>query len=271
MRILFILFFVFNYSFAQTTRFIYQYEFIPDGTLPKVISKEYMFLDVHQKDSQFYSYRNYNVDSTAVAYKKKGLFYMPPNREYINFRIIKNLQNNEVSMITKVNSTVYSVSDGREINWKITNKKSNILGHAVTSAEANFGGRVWTAWFASDIPIQDGPYKFKGLPGIILKVEDDKKNHVFTAIQIIKSKSNEDYPSTENSKPTKQITQQEYKKIYTEYRKDPLKHLRGRYPDQTDTSGNFRTGEQVFRDEEKLFKNKIKKDNNVLEIDLLKI
>ncbi|WP_326981464.1 GLPGLI family protein [Chryseobacterium sp. MYb264] len=269
MRLLIILLFVFNYSLAQTTRFIYQYEFVPDTTLPKVISKEYMFLDIHPKESQFYSYRNYNVDSTAVAYKKKGLFYMPPNREYINFRIIKNLQNNEVNMMTKISSTVYGVSDKRKINWKITNRKGSILGHSVTSAETNFGGRNWTAWFASDISIQDGPYKFKGLPGLILKIEDDKKNHVFTAIQIVKSKNNEEYPSTENSKPTKQITQEEYKKLLTEYRKDPLKHLRGRYPDQTDSDGNFRTGEQVFRDEEKLFKNRIKKDNNMLEIDLL--
>lgn len=44
-------------------------------------------------------------------------------------------------------------------------------------AETNFAGRKWIAWFTSDIPFQDGPYKFHGLPGLIVKIESADKTH----------------------------------------------------------------------------------------------
>lgn len=270
MRIFIILIFIFGCSFGQTTRLIYTYEFISDSNNPKNISKEYMFLDIHQKDSEFYGYKNYHVDSTFLEHFKKGLSFMPPNLEYINFRINKNFQNHQINMITKIGSIIYGVLDDHELQWKITNQKANILGYSVTSAEINFGGRNWIAWFALEIPIQDGPYKFNGLPGLILKIEDEHRNHSFIAKEIIKLKNHTNYPLTENSKPHKHISQQEFRKLLIDYRKDPLKNLQGRYPDQTDSEGNFRTGDQVFRDEEKLFKERIRKDNNFLEIDLLR-
>lgn len=269
MRLFIIFLFIFSLSSGQATRIVYQYSFIPDSNDTKTVRNEYMLLDIQKDGSDFYSYRNYVVDSTALAYIKKGLAYMPPNREYIDFRVIKNRTTDKVHMVTKVGSAVYDVEDARMPEWKITNRKSKILDHTVTSAEVNFGGRNWIAWFAPDLPIQEGPYKFRGLPGLILKLEDDRKNHVFTATQIIKLKQQQPYPLTENSKPMKKISVADLKKVIAEYRKDPLKNLRGRYPDQTDSEGNFRTGEQVFRDEEKRFKERIKKDNNILEIDLL--
>ncbi|WP_294247689.1 GLPGLI family protein [uncultured Chryseobacterium sp.] len=271
MRIFIVFLFIFSFSLsnAQATRIVYEYFFIPDTNDRKSVRNEYMLLDIQEDGSDFYSYRNYVVDSTALAHTKKGLHYMPPNREYIDLRILKNRIADQVHMITKVGSVVYDVEDPRKPEWKITNMKSEILGHTVTSAETNFGGRNWVAWFAPDFPVQEGPYKFRGLPGLILKLEDTQKNHVFTATQIVKLKDQQEYPLTDNSTPVKKISIADLKKIITEYRKDPLKNLRGRYPDQADSEGNFRTGEQVFRDEEKRFKERIKKDNNILEIDLL--
>lgn len=49
----------------------------------------------------------------------------------------------------------------------------------------NFGGRIWTAWFAPEIKIADGPYKFSGLPGLILKLEDDKGDYRFSFVKKI--------------------------------------------------------------------------------------
>ena len=49
-------------------------------------------------------------------------------------------------------------------------------------ATADFRGRRWTAWFATDIPVSDGPWKLGGLPGLILEAYDDGQQHVFTAV-----------------------------------------------------------------------------------------
>ena len=49
-------------------------------------------------------------------------------------------------------------------------------------ATSDFRGRRWTAWFATDIPISDGPWKLGGLPGLILQAYDEGQQHVFTAV-----------------------------------------------------------------------------------------
>lgn len=51
-----------------------------------------------------------------------------------------------------------------------------------------FRGRSYVAWFTMDIPIENGPWKFAGLPGLILKVYDDKKLYDFECVKIEKNK-----------------------------------------------------------------------------------
>ncbi|OYQ43251.1 hypothetical protein CHU92_03595 [Flavobacterium cyanobacteriorum] len=53
--------------------------------------------------------------------------------------------------------------------WNITGETKDIAGFLCTKATTNYRGRVWTAWFAPDIPIPFGPWKLHGLPGLILE------------------------------------------------------------------------------------------------------
>lgn len=55
-----------------------------------------------------------------------------------------------------------------------------IIGnYKAQKATTSFGGRNWNAWFTTDVPFQDGPYKFSGLPGLIVKVEDEAGDYSF--------------------------------------------------------------------------------------------
>lgn len=56
------------------------------------------------------------------------------------------------------------------IKWNIEAELQYILDHKVQKATARFRGRDYVAWFAPDIKIFDGPYKFHGLPGLILHI-----------------------------------------------------------------------------------------------------
>lgn len=55
-------------------------------------------------------------------------------------------------------------------DWVIMGEKKVIEGYAVTLAKTTFRGREYQAWFVEDIPIDAGPWKFHGLPGLIFEV-----------------------------------------------------------------------------------------------------
>ena len=57
--------------------------------------------------------------------------------------------------------------------WNILPDTSTVTGLLSYKATCTFGGRNWTAWFAPEIPVSDGPYKFAGLPGLIVKLDSD--------------------------------------------------------------------------------------------------
>jgi len=59
-----------------------------------------------------------------------------------------------------------------------------VAGYLCQKATCRFRGRNYTAWFAMDIPIQNGPWKFGGLPGLILKAYDSDKLYVFECVKI---------------------------------------------------------------------------------------
>ena len=77
------------------------------------------------------------------------------------------------------------------INWEINEDTISALGYLCTKATCNFRGRIYTAWFTPDILLNDGPYKFYGLPGMILKIEDSEKLFQFEAIGLEKLKNTE--------------------------------------------------------------------------------
>ena len=54
-----------------------------------------------------------------------------------------------------------------------------VAGYECQQAITTFCGRTWEAWFTRDIPVSEGPYKFYGLPGFIVKVRDTHDNYVF--------------------------------------------------------------------------------------------
>jgi len=74
------------------------------------------------------------------------------------------------------------------IRWEFSPEEStSILGYECNKATADFAGRKYTAWFTSELPLPFGPYKFGGLPGLILKIEDSEKQFVWEAVGFEKS------------------------------------------------------------------------------------
>ena len=57
-------------------------------------------------------------------------------------------------------------------NWTIESDTAVFLDYLCQKANLRFRGRNYEAWFTLQIPINEGPWKFFGLPGLILKVND---------------------------------------------------------------------------------------------------
>jgi GLPGLI family protein len=76
-----------------------------------------------------------------------------------------------------------------KFEWKITPDTLTVLGYKCIKATTTFRGRDYEVWFTPFIPIRQGPWKFSGLPGLILKAADTKEYFEWTAIEIEKPKN----------------------------------------------------------------------------------
>ncbi len=69
------------------------------------------------------------------------------------------------------------------LEWNFSDEETDsILGYDCRKATVEFAGRNYTAWFTAEIPLPFGPYKFGGLPGLIIKLEDDKRQFVWETV-----------------------------------------------------------------------------------------
>lgn len=269
MKLYYLLMLFTNLYFAQNKKFIYEYNYIPDSTDRKHIVTEIMILNINKEKSEFYSLIKYQSDSTLLADSQKGILTMPPNKEMNNERVIKHTQSHTIEYVTILSNAQYWVHQKVDLKWSLISEFDKISGYNVQKATAEFGGRKWVAWFSKDIPIQDGPYKFYGLPGLILKIEDTYKNHIFELKGIENTKSDFKYPELNNYQIVK-VTYPQYVKANKNYRKNPLAGTIDSYIDFTDSMGVFHRGIDTFRESEKIATERISRDNNILELDLLK-
>lgn len=72
-----------------------------------------------------------------------------------------------------------------EMQWTLVeDSTATVLGYECVMAETDYHGRRWKAWFAPEVPMSFGPWKLRGLPGLILKaVADGGFSYVATAIE----------------------------------------------------------------------------------------
>lgn len=116
----------------------------------------------------------YKISPTNTVYSTDQKVYKDLNQ---------NLVYNNRILITK--RAIVDESD-ISFNWEIVNNKEpiSILGYDCQKAFTNFRGRTYTAYFTTDLPFNDGPYKFKGLPGLILKIESTDGYYTVEALKI---------------------------------------------------------------------------------------
>ena len=76
-------------------------------------------------------------------------------------------------------------------DWQLLDGDSIVCGYPCHKATTIFRGRIWTVWYTLDLPYSDGPWKFCGLPGLVLYAYDSEDKFRFNCIGIEKGDGHE--------------------------------------------------------------------------------
>ncbi len=216
-------------AFAQVNRFVYQVTMKPDASNKSDIKTENAYLDISPEKSVFYSENRIKRDSILQkAFQGGGgrgsinRDQMEGLRSIINYSIEKDKKNQKTFFKDRIGRDVYTYEEDRPINWKMSSETMKIGEYKVQKAETDFGGRKWTAWFTTDLPYQDGPYKFGGLPGLIVKVEDDKGEYSF---DLMKNYKIADFPSMNQFGNTIKVKRADFAKQQKKFMEDPMSFM----------------------------------------------
>lgn len=283
---------------AQINRFFYEYKFIPDSNNKEDVKNEMMYLDIDQKGSTYYSRDKFVSDSlTNVEIQKQLKAFsgnMNVNRKekqgQVSYKVTKTYPDFTTYLFRNISSDRYKIKEGEKPEWKILSDRQKIGEYNTQKATTSFGGREWVAWFSTDIPFQDGPYKFYGLPGLIVKIEDATGSHTMTLVGNKKiaevSASDKEPELPQNIRvfgmggKELEVTESQFRKVWKDYVNDPTKNMRQMMGGSGDVKVSFKFKDpsgkevsdpnEVMRAMEKNTKERLAKDNNPIEPDLVK-
>ncbi len=240
----FALLFLVTLANAQSAnRFFYELTFKPKKDSTKT-EKEGVILDITNEKSLYRDFLAVSQDSilkiTVEKMQKSGIFQDMSKvirQPKFSHKIYKSYPTMKVQYIDAVlnggRPLYLSYSEETKISWKIENEKKKIGEYEAQKATTEFGGRKWTAWFTESIPFPDGPYKFSGLPGLIVKIEDTEKNYSW---ELKGNKKIENYNELSYSEQlmaqfggslkTTDITREKFEKTLADFKKDPFANMR---------------------------------------------
>lgn len=268
------------YVFAngQARRFFYEFSFKPNKDSSRV-EKELTILDVTKQKSIYRDYLSVSQDSmiesniekmktTGVQIDLSKLFKNPK----FMYKVQKSYPSYETKYTDLILSDYITYPETDKINWKISNEKgvSSFEKYKIQKATGTAWGRNWVAWFTPDIPIQDGPYKFYGLPGLIVKIEDEDKNFSWELAGIKNIEKYNELSLNERLKNKKDlvVNKQKFTQMFTDFKTSPLAQVRTKYTSEqlSEVGEGGKTLGQKLRDQEEIIKKMIGANNESIEL-----
>lgn len=260
-----VLFFIFSTLLnAQSKRFYYSLHFKRNAKDSSFV-KDLLVLEINKNNNVFLSNDYITIDSLNSIRKNDQVFAYPKFKDILEYH----KSNNSFDFTHNLSMKYYQFNAKKKINWTIHKERKEIGNFQTTRATAEFGGRIWTAWFCPDIPFPYGPYFFYGLPGLILEVSDEKENFNFSFVQ--NKNYDEELNSTEIVKKLFgerkiNIKETDWPKIQLNYFNNPLSEYRKGEAFITKDDGSKYSAHD-YRILEKAIQNQIRNSNNPVELD----
>lgn len=242
-----------TFCFSQKFSFIYETKYRSSKEKPEDILTDHMVLDFENNASVFRESMARNADSLTFINKNGGYRMGVENQFYIK----KDISNNKIGKIITYLRVNYLLPIDEPLNWKILSEKKTIGKYKTQKAEVNYGGRNWVAWFTTELPFNDGPYVFNGLPGLIISIEDTEHDYSFNLIRVKKGGNWFDARTK-----TITIDWSKYDHLGKSYYNDPWNSKTARKVTFTDPQGNEKDMNEMIRQAQK----SILEENNPLEL-----
>jgi len=162
----------------------YKLTYIKDTIKPNEKSTDLQILQIGKTIFKYFSQYKLDYCNSAMKEERSGADAISNIKEEgaWSYEVFKNYPQGKET-VTDIASMlqgnfVYE-EDLPVFDWKINSERQTILSYNCQKATVSFRGRDFIAWFAPDIPVPNGPWKFSGLPGLILKLSDSENNFVY--------------------------------------------------------------------------------------------
>lgn len=183
-------------TFAQNSykyKILYEFKY-KEFTTSTDFKNETMMLRIADSASKFQSYYRFKRDSLTRKYRDLKMdpyviidsLKKYPHATFRNVIAKNRIKNNIINFKEEGNVAFYTVEPLNTMKWNLLDSSKQIGKYKCIKATVSYAGRNFTAWYSEDIGISEGPYKFSGLPGLILELYDSERIFIFSALSISK-------------------------------------------------------------------------------------
>lgn len=172
-------------SQPATLQVFYNFKHQKDAAVKDNSYRERMVLWLGKTASVYHSYEKVELDSifppnARVRDDGKGGYIVGNKTRVVSdSRVYKYPNEKKMVLVENLFKTYAINADYPVINWTILPDTMTIAGYKCQKATGDFKGRNYTAWFAPDLPYNDGPWKLNGLPGLIIEAYDKNREIEF--------------------------------------------------------------------------------------------
>lgn len=243
-----------------THKVTYKLDFKLDSTSTEKIS-EYMILYLGKEISQFSS-RAYVLANPIVTRGTNGSTSRAAVTKFFTKTIKDRSASKMYNSVFVPMTDFFYVQELHLFDWKIYPDTKMIKDYQVQKATTSFAGRDYIAWSTIEVPVSDGPYKFNGVPGLILEIADTKNDYIFSFIGLEKLVPALHYKISFNQYI--KSTQEDITERLYEYRRDPMMHMQALRPNTSNRIDPVYHKKMVAS-----FTKMLEKENNLIELEQL--
>lgn len=159
----------------DTTQFVVSYRMLyrqrPENEHPM---EDLLLLQIGRNVTKFYSYKTWQTDSLVrVTPPEQVMANLGSFHSGVQDVLFRNAAAGRLTHTDQIGMDHLLYTEPLpDCGWELTDGERTILGYACRRAACTFRGRNYEAWYTPEIAVSCGPWKFGGLPGLILAVRD---------------------------------------------------------------------------------------------------